>query len=177
MKILRSMIITAMFPFLACAGTGEQGQVNGILEDIAMDLASLFDKFATATNCQEADSIITNTSGTQLCSGGGNSTTVVSNVQCQEDPLTVSFDGKVTTNDCSAGGNSSNGSYNINVQITPAQDQAVINGMDFNISGFSFDFFPMSVMQDASGNLSCSGAVRVDGQPCAVSSDCSNCPL
>lgn len=160
-----------------CAGTGDQGEVNEIVQDISSELANLFNQFATANDCGAAQQVITNLVGTDLCQMGGNSTTTISNIQCMEAPLTLSFLAKVTTENCDVGENISNGSYTIDISITSGDDVALVNGSNFIINGLNFSFKDFTVVQSEGGSTTCSGSLIVDGTQCALSSNCSNCPL
>ena len=160
-----------------CATTGDQGEVNEIIQDISNELVGLFNQFAAASNCEQVQQVITNLSGTVLCEMGGNSTTTITSVLCTEDPLTVTFDGRVSTDNCDVGDNVSNGSYTVQVSITQDLDMATVNGSNFVINGLNFSFMNFMVSQSGGGSANCSGTLTVDASQCTVSSNCSNCPL
>jgi hypothetical protein len=173
--LILMMLISLGIP--QCAGMGDQSQVNEIVQDISGELANLFNQFAGAEDCGAAQQVITNLVGTDLCQMGGNSTTTISNIQCMEAPLTLSFLAKVTTENCDVGENISNGSYTVDISITSGDDVALVNGSNFIISGLNFSFNNFTVTQSEGGTATCSGTLTVDGTQCSVSSNCSNCPL
>lgn len=169
----------------ACSSGGgtnpNQAEVNATTENLSRTAQSIFDDFDVAASCAGFQTIIDSFDGSPVACDSGTVTfdVVDGTVNCTDgNPFTAEATFSIVADNCQDNdfNTLSDGSLQLDADFEGnGAGDVNVSSTGIIVNGLSFDFDNFLLTITATGNITCTGNMSVDGDSCDVAADCNSC--